>query len=66
MPAETEGIAAELSSAAGLTAPAREARGSGKRVVCVLTGHGLKDPHGTPCAIVQVEPDAKAIAAAAR
>jgi hypothetical protein len=32
----------------------------------VLTGHGLKDPQDALAAIVQVEPDASAIAAAAR
>jgi threonine synthase len=64
--AQHEGVVAELSSAAGLAALAREARGSGERVVCVLTGHGLKDPQSSVEAIVQVEPDADAIAAAAR
>jgi threonine synthase len=64
--AEREGVVAELSSAAGLAALAREARGSGQRAVCVLTGHGLKDPQDALGAIVQVEPDASAIAAAAR
>ena len=64
--AEREGVVAELSSAAGLAALAREARGSGARAVCVLTGHGLKDPQHALDAIVPVEPDAGAIAAAAR
>jgi threonine synthase len=64
--AQHEGVVAELSSAAGLAALAREARGSGERAVCVLTGHGLKDPQSSFEAIVQVEPDADAIAAAAR
>ena len=64
--AETEGVVAELSSAAGLAALARAARGSGERAVCVLTGHGLKDPQDAPTAIVPVEPDAAAIAAATR
>jgi threonine synthase len=65
--AESEGIVAELSSAAGLAALAREAAGSGVRAVCVLTGHGLKDPLAAPpAAIVQVEPDPEAIAEAAR
>lgn len=64
---ETEGVVAELSSAAGLAALAREAAGSGVRAVCVLTGHGLKDPGAGPdVAAVQVEPDPDAIAAAAR
>ena len=64
--AQHEGVVAELSSAAGLAALAREARGSGERAVCVLTGHGLKDPQSSFEPIVQVEPDADAIAAAAR
>jgi threonine synthase len=64
--AESEGVIAELSSAAGLAALAREAEGSGMRAVCVLTGHGLKDPQPSPIAVVQVEPDAEAIAEAAR
>jgi threonine synthase len=64
--AEREGVIAELSSAAGLAALVRESRGSGERAVCVLTGHGLKDPQHAHDAIVSVEPDAEAIAAAAR
>jgi threonine synthase len=64
--AESEGVVAELSSAAGLAALAREAAGSGVRAVCVLTGHGLKDPQASPVAVVQVEPEAEAIAEAAR
>jgi threonine synthase len=64
--AEREGVVAELASAAGLAALIRESRGSGDRAVCVLTGHGLKTPQDSLGAIVQVEPDAAAIAAAAR
>jgi threonine synthase len=64
--AESEGIVAELSSAAGLAALVREAGGSGVRAVCVLTGHGLKHPQVSPVAAVQVEPDPEAIAEAAR
>ena len=64
--AESEGIVAELSSAAGLAALAREAGGSGVRAVCVLTGHGLKDTSTSPgVATVDVEPDPAAIARAA-
>jgi threonine synthase len=63
--AEREGIVAELASAAGLAALARESRGSGARAVCILTGHGLKTQQALG-EIVQVEPDADAIAAAAR
>ena len=65
--AESEGIVAELSSAAGLAALAREAGGSGVRAVCVLTGHGLKDTStSSGVATVAVEPDPDAIAGAAR
>jgi threonine synthase len=65
--AESEGVVAELSSAAGLAALMREAEGSGVRAVCVLTGHGLKDPVTSPTVVAhQVEPDADAIREAAR
>ena len=65
--AESEGIVAELSSAAGLAALAREAGGSSVRAACVLTGHGLKDTSTSPrVATVAVEPDPDAIARAAR
>ena len=64
--AESEGVVAELSSAAGLAALAREVRGSGVRAVCVLTGHGLKDPQKSPVETIQVDPDPTAIAQAAR
>ena len=65
--AEGEGIVAELSSAAGLAALVREAAGSGVRAVCVLTGHGLKDPQTSAgVTAVQVEPDPAAIAEAAQ
>lgn len=39
-----EGIFCEPSSAAGIAAVARGAVKPGERVVCVITGHGLKDP----------------------
>jgi threonine synthase len=65
--AETEGIVAELSSAAGLAALIQEAESSGVRAVCVLTGHGLKDPLISPSVVAdQVEPDADAIREAAQ
>lgn len=64
MLAQLEGVFCEPSSAAGLAALAGEvARGAisvtGQTVVCVLTGHGLKDPDAAmasarPC--VAVEP----------
>ena len=64
-----EGVFSEPSSAAGLAALASIGVDSDLRVVCVLTGHGLKDPESaarlgaTPAS---VEPDADAIAEAAR
>ncbi len=39
-----EGLFCEPASAAGVAALARGAASPGERVVCVLTGHGLKDP----------------------
>ena len=38
-----EGLYCEPASAAGIAALGRSAR-PGERVVCVVTGHGLKDP----------------------
>jgi threonine synthase len=39
-----EGLFCEPASAAGVAAVARGAVHDGERVVCVITGHGLKDP----------------------
>ena len=39
-----EGVFCEPASAAGVAALARGAARGGERVVCVITGHGLKDP----------------------
>jgi threonine synthase len=39
-----EGLFCEPASAAGIAALIRGAAAPGERVVCVLTGHGLKDP----------------------
>jgi threonine synthase len=73
-----EGMFCEPSSAAGLAAFAklhlnRGARGSLQQsvasVVCIVTGHGLKDPESAARlspSPVSVEPDADAIAEAAR
>lgn len=67
--AADEGVFCEPSSAAGLAAIARQTLEPGMRVVCVVTGHGLKDPetaaaHSPPP--VRVDPDPDAIAEAAR
>ncbi|HET8894723.1 MAG TPA: threonine synthase [Gaiellaceae bacterium] len=42
--ARDEGIFCEPASAAGIAAIERDAAAAGERVVCILTGHGLKDP----------------------
>jgi len=39
-----EGLFCEPASAAGIAAVMRGAVQPGERVVCVITGHGLKDP----------------------
>jgi threonine synthase len=62
-----EGVLCEPSSAAGLAALGRADLEPGARVVCVVTGHGLKDPetaasHSPPS--VPVDPDPDAIAEA--
>ena len=67
--AQVEGVFCEPSSAAGLAALKREPPPPGSRVVCVLTGHGLKDPDAVARAMpaaVQVDPTPEAIQAATR
>jgi threonine synthase len=64
----SEGVFCEPCSAAGLAALERESAEPGATVVCVLTGHGLKDPDTAARFSpppVTVEPDPDAIAAAA-
>ncbi len=63
-----EGLFAEPSSAAGVAALLRAPPPAGSRVVCVVTGHGLKDPDAVDRAFpppASVAPDPDAIAAAA-
>ena len=64
-----EGLFCEPSSAAGIAGTARAGSPEpGSRVVCVITGHGLKDPatvDRTAPPPVEVEPDPDAIAEAA-
>ncbi|MGH3092754.1 MAG: threonine synthase [Gaiellaceae bacterium] len=65
--AREEGVFCEPSSAAGLAAVLKEPP-RGERVVCVVTGHGLKDPEAVERhadAPVEVDPDADAISGAA-
>jgi threonine synthase len=66
--AREEGLFCEPSSAAGVAALLRDPPPAGSRVVCVLTGHGLKDPAAVDRDAeppVPVDPDPDAIAAAA-
>ena len=61
--AQDEGMFCEPASAAGLAAIARSALEPGSRVVCVITGHGLKDPETAgrltaPPVAVDADPDA--------
>lgn len=65
---ELEGVFCEPSSAAGLAALERGPPPRGARVVCIVTGHGLKDPDAAARAgaePVKVDPDPDAIARAA-
>jgi threonine synthase len=67
--ARHEGVFCEPSSAAGVAALARERIVRGSRVVCVVTGHGLKDPEAVAARtaeppVVDADPDAIAKAAA--
>jgi threonine synthase len=66
--AELEGLFCEPASAAGLAAVVKERPEPGARVVCVITGHGLKDQEAaarlsTPPVSVPADPDAIAEAA---
>ena len=66
--ARLEGVFCEPSSAAGLAALARRRPEPAARVVCVVTGHGLKDPETaarltTPPIAVPPDPDTIAEAA---
>jgi threonine synthase len=68
--ARSEGLFCEPASAAGLAALERERPEPGTTVVCVITGHGLKDPdtaarYSPPATEVDPDPDAIAAAAAA-
>jgi threonine synthase len=66
--AELEGVFCEPASAAGVAALAKEPPENGSRVVCVITGHGLKDPEAATQAArapLSVTADLDAIAEAA-
>lgn len=67
--AQREGVLCEPSSAAGIAALSRIELRAGALVVCVLTGHGLKDPEtatrlSSPPIVVDPDPDAIAEATA--
>jgi threonine synthase len=67
--ARDEGVFCEPSSAAGLAALERVELEPGSTVVCVVTGHGLKDPESAARLSpepVAVDPDPDAIEAASR
>jgi threonine synthase len=67
--AQDEGLFCEPAAAASVAALAESGLAPGATVVCVITGHGLKDPETVERVMpppVVVEPDADAIAAAAR
>ena len=66
--AHLEGVFCEPSSSAGLAALGLDRLEPGARVVCVITGHGLKDPETvarTAPEPIAVDPDPDAIAKAA-
>ncbi len=66
--AHDEGLFCEPASAAGVAALPSVALEPGTRVVCVVTGHGLKDPETArrlAPPVVAVDPDPDAIAALA-
>jgi threonine synthase len=67
--AREEGVFCEPASAAGIAALASVELEPGSRIVCVVTGHGLKDPETAARrspAPVAVDPDPDAIEAASR
>jgi threonine synthase len=62
--AEREGVFCEPASAASVAGLLRHGAGEAKRIVCVLTGHGLKDPQTAldhAGAVVPCEPTIEAV-----
>ena len=62
--AAREGVFCEPASAASVAGLLRHGAGDARRVVCVLTGHGLKDPQTAldqAGAVVPCEPDLDAV-----
>jgi len=59
-----EGVFCEPASAAGVAGLLRNGAEGAGRIVCVLTGHGLKDPQvalGHAGSVVPCEPDIEAV-----
>jgi threonine synthase len=59
-----EGVFCEPASAAGVAGLLRNGAEGASRIVCVLTGHGLKDPQvalGHAGSVVPCEPDITAV-----
>jgi len=62
--AATEGIFCEPASAASVAGLLAHGADGAQRVVCVLTGHGLKDPQtalATAPAVVPCDPDLESL-----
>jgi threonine synthase len=62
--AATEGVFCEPASAASVAGLLKHGAGGARRIVCVLTGHGLKDPQTAlerAGAVVPCEPDLAAV-----
>ena len=62
--ASTEGIFCEPASAASVAGLLVHGAGDAQRIVCVLTGNGLKDPQtalGEAGAVVPCDPDRAAV-----
>jgi threonine synthase len=65
--AATEGVFCEPASAAGVAGLLEHGASDAQKIVCVLTGHGLKDPQTALTqagAVVPCEPDIAAVEAA--
>jgi threonine synthase len=65
--AAREGVFCEPASAAGVAGLLAHGAEDAQKVVCVLTGHGLKDPQtalGQAGAVVPCEPDIAAVESA--
>ena len=62
--ASTEGVFCEPASAASVAGLLAHGAGGARRIVCVLTGHGLKDPQTAldqALPVIGCDPDLEAI-----